>query len=95
MAGNKTYVRNFTDTATGKTYRGVMQGSGGTAVGVRSIQNGIRRVREGRDGAARFFEPTPEHVRVFLADGVEREFDDPEGWVDLPLATLAVEEIGE
>ena len=88
MAGR--YVRIFTDTASGVTVRGVLLGNGGTAVPLQAIEHEVQRVRAGRTGEPRFLEPCPGYVRILRCDR-EYAYDDPMGWVDLPLVSLSVE----
>lgn len=83
------YVRVFLDTASGVTVRGLLLGNGGTAVPLLAIEREVQRVRAGRTGAPRFFEPRPGYVRILRCDR-EYAYDDPTGWVDLPLVSLAV-----
>lgn len=83
------YVRLFLDTATGLTVRGLLQGNGGTAVPLLAIEREVQRVRAGRTGEPRFYEPRPGYVRILRSDR-EYAYNDPAGWVDLPLVSLAV-----
>jgi len=84
------YVRKFTNTETGEVVRGILQGNGGTAVPMLAIQREIQRMKDGRVGPPRFYEPREGYVRIYVSDGVERTHDDPSGLVEFPLATLSV-----
>jgi hypothetical protein len=89
------YLRRFRNARTGESCLGYLQGNGGIAVPLRAILDEVERVRAGRSGSARFPEPTPDHVKIWLAGSGSLEHGDPRAFTSMPLRDLEVEPVEE